>query len=65
MLDVLEMETEVESKVTTAWTDRDPGNHRDAVSPLPMANHRCACTWRPGLVDTRVSRQPRLDRSDR
>jgi hypothetical protein len=52
MLDVLQMETEVESKVTTAWTDRDPGNHRDAVSPLPMANHRSASTWRPCLCTT-------------
>ena len=60
MLDVLQMETEVESKVTTAWTDRDPGDHRDAVSPLPMANHRCACTWGPGFVDTWSHEETRL-----
>ena len=60
MLDVLRMETEVESKVTTARTDRDPGNDGDPVSPLPMANHRCASTWRPGLVDTRSHEETRL-----
>jgi len=56
MLDVLQMETEVESKVT-ARTDRDPG---DPVPPLPMANHRRASTWRPGLVDTWSHEETRL-----
>lgn len=60
MLNVLQMETEVESKVTTAWTDRDPGDDGDPVSPLPMANHRRASTWRPGLVDTRSHEETRL-----
>ena len=60
MLDVLQMETEVESKVTTAWTDRDPGDDGDPVSPLPMVNHRRASTWRPGLVDTRSHEETRL-----
>jgi hypothetical protein len=60
MLDVLQMETEVESKASTAWTDRDPGDDRDPVSPLPMADHRCACSWRPGLVDTRSHQETRL-----
>ncbi len=60
VLDVLRMQMEVESKATTAWADRDPGDDGDPVSPLPMANHRGASTWGPGLVDTRSHEETRL-----